>query len=655
MANYYNMTAWKHTGFDYRNRPYSRDVLNTDYFLQSGNYIQVAGLIVKRDDTSGLTYIDLQGSVKDIYGEQVNSPNITGSQGPGGPWYSWEEVDYIRLARTGYPGDDTFIDISGHEQDPWNAPAGDGKPVYIGYYFVVGLEQVARNVTRMYLECDYWLTMGGADELEIETGYKIRGPITDAEDAASYNESAEGIGLVHPLITIGHQILNPSSAAAGSTSIIVSATDIAEIADGSTMDAFTITDSGGNTYAIPKIVTVNGGSHITLNEPDGTSRAYYLGNIGLFDPSEQKIRNGLAALYSAGQLDLADSYIIPGQFVAEKASTGGQYSTLINAVQSITPTVGKDITTYPRKADYMFGSMVLYNVGSGSQGIQKFSEVDDATVNIWASLSPTGNPYARFKSIKSHPYIYDQAVAGMAWIKNAVVMQGASGSIWSQINYAFQQGANARETAQNTLNRLTTELGHAQTVAGYLTGNAGSALSTNTLAGGIGAVFGLVTNAPAMRAEGINYKLQQEHNRISEAATSASAQQNAIANMKANNVAPFADFIPDINKALFTSNEFGLYVINTDSDDRARLREYFNRYGYAGLYKPLTWANIHVKTKVNFIQCEGVVLKHSHYPLRDTTKCAQLLEAGLFLWDERPNAAAFSTQTDATQGGGINV
>lgn len=653
MANYYNLTAWKHTGFDYQNRPYNRDVLNGDYFTQSDHYIQMKGIVVKRDDTSGLSYIDVQGSVKDIRGDQVNAPNITGSQGPGGPWYSWEEVDYVRLARTGYPGDEDFVDISSYQKDPWNAPHA-GKPVYTGYYFVTGLQELARNVTRLFLDLDFWTTLGGASELEIETGYKIRGPITDAEDSSSYNESAEGIGLIHPLITIGHQSLNKQTSF-DKVSVLVSTTDLADLADNSSMDSITLSGSG-IVYAIPKIKKVIGTSHITLEEPDGTSRAYYIKDMGLFDPSDTNVKNGISALYSAGQLDLADSYEIPTQFVGEQYSSGGVYSTLKNAVQSVTPSVGKDIGSYPRKADYMFGSMVIYNAGSGAQGVQKFSEVEDATVKIWASLSPTGNPYARFAKIKSHPYIYDQAVSGMTWMKSAVVMQGASGSMWSQINYAFQQGEVSRSQAELELNRRTLESGRFLDITSAAAGAISTGLSAG-IAGGrakkygdlsaASGLFGMLDPTQDIRAQR-DYQVGQTKLDIEQSALNAQSAQNEVALMKANAVAPFADFTPDINKALFSANEFGLYVVNTDSDDRARLKNYFRRYGYSGLYKALTWQNIHVKTKVNFIQAEGVVLRHSHFPLRDTARCAKLLEAGMFLWDERPNQAAFESQTDAS-------
>ena len=198
MANYYNVCAWKRTGFDPLNRPYSRDVLNNEEFLSNALYCQTDGISLGRTTMEGLITLKVPGSVKDIKGTQQNDPNSTGTHGPKGPFYSWEEVDYVRITRTGYPGDDDYVDISGNQRDPWNAPH-EGAKLFIGYYFVTGMEPVARNVTRLYLTMDYWTTCGAADELEIESGFKIAGHITEAEDASSYNLYPSSIGLLEPL------------------------------------------------------------------------------------------------------------------------------------------------------------------------------------------------------------------------------------------------------------------------------------------------------------------------------------------------------------------------------------------------------------------------------------------------------------------------
>lgn len=661
MANYYNVTGWKHTGFDYRNRPYNREVLNTEYFTSSENYFQMNGVAVKRDDTSGLTYIDLQGSVKDYKGEQVNAPNAIGSQPVGGPFYSWEEVDYIRLARTGYPGDEDFIDISGNQLDPWNAPADGKKQMRVGYYFVIGMQPLARNVTRLFLDLDDWTTMGGADELTIETGYKIRGPVTEAEDASNFYTGAEAIGNIHPLECKGYQVLNPDDNQR--KNFVLSAADLSAMTDEGVVKGFTVQSDDGTTYTIPKIVSSRQLTTINLKEPDDTTRTYFMNDIALFDPSDGTVKLGLEALYSAGQLELQDSYSVPSYFIDYANTESGKYSAVLNSVKNITPSVAPDISAYPRKADYAYGSMVLASVASGSQCAVSFSELSDKTVQIWANLSPSGAPYARFKGIKGHPFLYDKSVRGATWAKNAIVLAGASGSLWANISYLQNQGQRSIDALnlefkekQYSHNRISDSMGQQSAALGL--GSAVSGAADNKSGVGIGALTSLASGATNLLTQFAEWgKLGgQTFNELSdkyslEAARKSYALSEAadtISLYKNTTAAPLADFIPDIGQSIFSGNEFVLYSINTNADDRDRLRNYFRRYGYSGLYKPLTWQNIHVKNKVNFIQAEGVVLKHKFYPLRDTAKCANLLTAGLFLWNEKPNMEAFTNQTDAS-------
>lgn len=664
MANYYNVCGWKHTGFDYYNRPFSRDVLNEEYFLNPLNYIQMKGIAVKRDDMDGLQYIDLPGSVKDLRGDQQNAPNSTGTHGPGGPWYSWEEVDYIRLTRTGYPGDDDFVDISGNQHDPWNVET-TGK-LFVAYYFVTGLKPLARNVTRLYLLLDEWVTMGGADELEIESGFKVRGPITDAEDAAGYNAAPEQIGLLEPLTTIGHEVLAPAGGGSKKYEFIVSSTNLIQYDVSDSISGFVAQAVNGQSVVFPSITMAPKTGNIVLNEGAGGGTKYYFppAGIGFFDSSDPKVQHNLSILYSAGQLELQDSYTISDVWC--KASTsGGQYTSIVNNTYAVKPKVGKDIGSYPRKADYLFGQEVLYSTLTGNMCAIPFEDLTDDTVDMWAICTPSGTPYGRFRGIKSHPYKYDKCVQGMTWLKSAVVLQGASNSMWNQIANGFSQQTLDRSIAENKVAN-TVQTGRFIAQGAKLASDAGIAVAQaaasgvslkNIASGGketIDAValaadaaynaanLGLDIYADVKSRQFREQSLEQAQNQLN----ASIAQQNA--------AAPYASFLPDLGRLAFSDdglgagsdNRFGVYVINTSANDRQRLKNYFKRYGYNGLYKPLTWAEVNIKKRVNFIQCEGVCLKHSHYPLRMTTKTASLLASGLFLWNEKPNQAAFDDNTD---------
>ena len=122
--------------------------------------------------------------------------------------------------------------------------------------------------------------------------------------------------------------------------------------------------------------------------------------------------------------------------------------------------------------------------------------------------------------------------------------------------------------------------------------------------------------------------------------------QAKVADARATSGQPYVNFVPEPSMSLFTDNGYGLYIVNTSSKDRERLKNYFKRYGYSGQYKKLTFDEINVKKRVNYVECDGVLLSHPHFPLRDTMQTAQLLESGCFFWNEKPNQAAFDDNAD---------
>ncbi len=663
MANYYNVRGWKHTGFDYYNRPYSRDVLAGDYFADSSHYFQVNGVAVKRDDMAGLKYIDLQGSVKDFRGTQMNNPNAVGSQPTGGPWYDWEQVDYLCLVRTGYPGDDDFIDISGRQLDPWNIQH-DGK-LAIAYYFVTGLEPRARNVTRLFLQLDEWTTMGGASELTIESGFKIRGHITEAEDAAGYNFAPENVSLIEPLEVKSKGAVYIQEEEEEGLPILVSSTDLTQYSEESTVDAFVAQATNGQSIVFPAIASADWKTTIAENArkvDDPTqmdAREINIKGYGLFESDNTRVQHNLSVLYSAGQLELMDSFEIPKEYVNIYHGTNGKISYISNKFKTVENPTAQDITGYPRKADYIFGQDCLMAMLSGETCSLGFGEVSDRRIDVWAVCSPSGSPIARFHEIKEHPYLYDKTVKGLTWMKSSVTMQGASGSMWNQINNAFAQQTQNRAVAENkTRNKIQNERFVSQGAqlavntaigAGKMASSAAS--GTNYLSGGketweaaqqiSDTAFDAVNMAIDVQADLASRKFKEQSLQQSQNQLNASiAQQNA--------QAPYTDFVPDLNGYIFARNAFYAYTINTSAKDRARLKNYFKRYGYNGLYKPLTWDEINVKSRVNYIQAEAVCLSHSFYPMRVTAETSALLASGLFLWNEKPSQEAFDNNPDRT-------
>lgn len=680
MANYYNVRAWKHTGFDYKNRPYSRDIFGTAYFTNSDNYISMKGIAVNREDMFEITTIDLQGSVKDLRGEQVNSPNVTGSQGTGGPWYSWEEVDYLQLVRTGYPGDEDFVDISGNLTDPWAAPASGGKDVRVGFYFVVGVTPLARNITRLTLSIDSWTTLGASDELEIEAGFKIRGHITDSEDSSTYNTAPEGIGLIEPLTIISSSKREISG---NSYHLYASTVNLAQYdpSDELNIEAIAATDPEGNVASIPSI-SVSNKTMINMRNPDtgsyreGESAPGY----GVYNADNTKVKYNVGVLYSLGQFDLNASYTVPRAYVETTVDGLDYIGNIRNSAETIANPTNRDIGSYPRKADYLYGSDAILGTLSGDLSMLPYYDVSDRSIYIWADVSPGGSPLARFKGIKEHPYLFDSLVKGAPWNNYTVVQQGASGSFWNAISLSQSRASQelAKLQSENAYNYEVSKQGLGRATRGdYAWLNAAgvgvSALSGNPIAT-IASVKHLQNSG--QRGQQALYTGQASFSTAanlasgipvlgdliggSEKATKTDVDRyaeiksqqledtnNLISFYKGNISAPSVSFQAGTGVYIYDYNTFMFYTVNTSQNDRTRLKNYFRRYGYSGLYKPLTWANIHVKSKVNYIEAEGALFRHKFYPLRATQELSTLLAGGLFLWDEVPNAKAFEEQGDA--------
>ena len=664
MANYYNVTGYRRTGFNPMNRPFSREVFNDEWFRSPSNYFQVNGIAINRDDMSQITSIRLQGSVKDIKGDQNNEPNSTGAHGPGGPFYSWEEVDYIRLVRTGYPGDEDYVDISGYMDEPWNAPHDGGK-LFIGYYFVTGLSAVSRTVTEIYLQMDYWVSLGGAEELEIESGAKVRGHITESEDASSFNLSGESIGLTEPLTTISNGYVATEDK--GVYDIIVSAIDLTQYDQSDEIDGFIAQASNGQSVVFPAINAVNESTSIRTNIPTRTGSKPSLITVrdyGFFDVGNLKIKHNMSILYSAGQLELQDSYTVPKQWVLSLTDNEGRFDLISgNSIVSASP-VHADIGDYPRKADYMFGQMVIYSLSSGNMNSQPFSMIEDDRIGMWSIPTPNGSPVARFLGIKGHPYEYDQSVSGITWIKKAIVMQGASGSMWSQINAQMNMSELERQRAQLSSNYQFDDRRHfGDMLRSYVNGGFAGLGMISGFGEGVGKSMMAGNPIPMLseslngleRASGILFdraRMQTNYNQSvanrSFTDQAMSLREQAVANSLSQSLSksPFVSFIPDLNAAVFQPNGFGVQVVNTGANDRKRLKDYFKRYGYSGQYKPLTYENINVKRRVNYIEAQDVCIRHEYYPMRVTLHAAQILQNGVFFWNEKPNQEAFNDNPD---------
>lgn len=667
MANYYNVRGWRHTGFNYWNRPYSRDVFNTEWFKSTDNYFYMDGLAVKRDSVFDIRYIDLQGSVKDLVGSQYSSPNGTSSRGPDkggtsvtqdqGPWYSWEEVDYLCLVRTGYPGDTDFIDISGNMDDPWNAPTNGKKDLRIGYYFVTGLEQRARNVTRIYLLLDAWTTCGGFSPsgLTITSGYKVRGHVSVADDAANYYTSSENIGPSTPLEVKQYKVVKNLSG--NGKKLVTSSINMSKYNSVSSIDSL---DAGGIDVPLIEAVDESIPTNFITPVPGFDSFQISTPGVGIYGRNSKTTEQNLSVLYSLGQLDLESSYIIPDEYTTLGSdSSAGRYAS-VSGTYSANPSIAPSIGGYPRKASYVYGTLTLVSMLTADQNVQPYSNITDSTVQIWSNPAPGGSPTARFKGIKDSPFILDQTVNGGTWMSNSVVLEGASGNAIADRQLSFSKSSLARDTQQQQYNyrreRESAEINQSysnikggmqtvgsvgSTIGNLVTGNIGEAIDGGTKA---------AVSALELAQSNQMYYRDKETAEVNQGFITAAQmqkQQELAFQGNLNNLsAPTALFVPAAGLANSVPNSFVVYDVNVSDKDKERFRNYFLRYGYSGLYEKLSESNIHVKSRMNYIQTTATLLRHKYYPSRLVDECIAVLEAGVTLWDEVPSVDAIENNPD---------
>ena len=643
MANYYNVTAYKHTGFTALHRPARPAVLEA---ITDKAYIE--GLALNRYDMPSIQSIDLQGSVKDVAGNQLNNPNSTGSHGPNGPFYNWEEVDYLRLVRTGYPGDTDFIDITNNMTDPWNATkTAEQKTLRVAYYFVTRLEPLSRNVTRLYLEYDPWLSAGGLDSVTLE-GYKIRGHITDAEDASSFNMTDEGVTQTQPLEVSGYTEVGQSTLGLNPNAFIATSVDLDTI----DKTGITVTDGSGS-QTFPKIPAVSVDTNVVLNLPGGDITSNYLKNMAFYKLDEKL--EALTLLNSMSSVNLSASYNVPVPY----ASLGS--AVLTGLAQKVDNPSPRNIGSYPRKADYYWGTDLLISTGSGTVASMAFSEVSDRSIGIWANPLPGGSPLARFTSIKSKNNIWDGAIAGSSWQEVTVTLDSVAGFYWTQANYYNQKAATQMSIAQRqtsfnsniTEQQLTIASGTSNTAMNVAGGMVAAGLAVATGGAALVAMpqaFSMINSFGSYGADMAKAKNQMNYlnnsERLSQQSDLITQQQQLMGIQQTSLSGPTMAFTATPAESLIRDNRFATATCNASKQDRQRLRDYLKQYGYSGLYKPLS-GNIEVKSKVNFTQAVSVHATHSYLPHRDLEAIEQIFTTGVFLWNTAVDYAAFDNNPDA--------
>ena len=432
-------------------------------------------------------------------------------------------------------------------------------------------------------------------------------------------------------------------------------------------------------------------------QPVTTLTSLSIPNTCAYDVTNPVIRKGLDLLFSCGQLQLQGSYTIPKELVmgGDKTVvnangryiniTGFSYVNFLNDIPFIY--AEDDYTVKNNKCFSMFRSVTLSNISSGGTITKPIYETyfenfpNQPNVTVWNDPVSTGKPYAKFLSDMSSRIGFVDTVTGSPWINNQILMEGASGSVWNTLNASLAQQSIQRDIDSEHKNhqyakagllnqRSSLDLNYELQQRGNLLSLAGGAVG---IAGGIAAlavapeitapiaVGAAVSGASGslgiartqstkaiqqdlynIQRENANNALLQENYRDHFALEKfrQAANENKLGLIKANGVvSPTTYFTPDYNLAMYGYNKFVAFETKLKKDDLISLDQYFQRFGYNGLHKPLTANSFNCRDYYCYVQAFDINLKSgTGYGMRVRNKAISQLNTGVRVWKVLPDA-----------------
>lgn len=394
------------------------------------------------------------------------------------------------------------------------------------------------------------------------------------------------------------------------------------------------------------------------------------------------VTEGLKLLFSCGQLQLQGSYTIPKEWILHNTSGGTPetYTNVLGLIERITGyTFNCGVTELPfeyeedgyvpknKKCFSMYRNYTLANISSGCTVTKpvyelQFSSMGAPLVNCWADPTTTGKPSAKFMSDISSHIGFADVVNGSQWINNQILMEGASGSLWNSINAAFAQQNIDRSIAKADLDLqysykdilfnenqldINYDRAKAQLELGSISsaGNMFGSFVAQNPAGLTSGVSSFINNEISKTYAYDMYNLNKAmvHNDIFRNADNyglalqalrQQANENRVGLIKNNSVvAPTTYFTPEPNLAMYGFNKFVVYETKLQKDDLISLDEYFQRYGYNGIHRPLTANCFKCRDYYCYVQAFDVNIKaNKSYGLRVRQKAISQLNKGIRVW-----------------------
>lgn len=549
------------------------------------------------------------------------------------------------------------------------------------FYFAVP-SALSVGTTRLSLELDALTTMGGAPNLNYTSGIKVRGHILKSEDTLFSNVASEGFTPRQELVVSNIKELEPTGGVDDDLSIVYSNINLTVLggddADSDRVTVYTGYKDGEpetDVMYFPKVSSPNVRTTFSMYDfTSGTTVSYYVTGSAAYSLDSVVTQKALEKLFSMGITDISSSYFVPGKYCATEPiindGSGGSLFAVYGSLEGIHSAVISSIpyvysNVKNNKCYALYNNYTISNIASGDSVTRRASEIytsgsTSPIIIIWSDVSPSGKPYARFKSINGNTLQYESPCQGSQWNNNQLCFNGASGSLWNTLNYSFSNATNDRNLLNlNNQYEYDSLINHPEikgvrSIDGVTPTAALKGLSA--LSDGIKTLY---LTAGTLLPHGTFSNMEQifattqtgidtlSYNLLGENYLSALSQYDQTKNELAaslyrqnNVVSPTVMFTPNPGLSIYGYNNFVIYQTRLSEIDIQALDDYFQRYGYSGLTEPLSSSSFDRREYYTYVEAYDVNIKNS-YGLRVRNKGIQQLNSGVRVWKVLPDSSYY--------------
>ena len=505
------------------------------------------------------------------------------------------------------------------------------------YYMITSISMLSDDTAKIELLPDYILSVG-LDKVAFTDGIVERGTISEKEDVfGAFSEDDPLLGCMEPLVLETsdmlfnsasddeHTLLTSSLALDALAAVSASGTALNALLWQTPDDSY-LTTPDTTSFAISK-------DYFTKYKLSVLDKVVTSPGTCVFDADKGIIQRGLMV---ARDLNLSQSVMdqvtIPNDYITVTETDNGAVTQITGKAITAASGLNKEYNKNIRHKRLLYGKFCKYGLISANGSKIEFSSEEimgdaDTQPNVRCIADPRldGKPYFRYEK-----YLSDNSINN--FFTNAI-----SGLEWRSAPLVYTQGAGSaitRAQASKTLDYQSGTLKNAMASTGISVGTGIISGLGDLMSGKIGdalqKIIGSVSNAALSTTQQLRqYEFQRQQEQMRYAVSTSL-------------VVPEINFPYDAQAVRdFLGNGVIAYRYHPTATDIKRMDRILSEYGYKKT-KPLELSDFFVGKHFSYVQASGVQI--TNLPKWWADGAAQQLEAGVRVWKERPNVAAYDSQ-----------